>query len=70
MGVAFSALYVQNAAFQNGALVQNAAHKVIYKNVYQKLDDLLKHRVSFNDERAGLYRTAINAYSHDHDVSL
>lgn len=51
----------------NDALVQNAAHKVIYKNVYQKLDDLLKHRVSFNDERAGLYRAAINAYSHDHN---
>ena len=51
-------------------LVQNAAHKVIYKNIYQKLDDLLKHRISFNDERTGLYRTAINAYSHDqnHEV--
>ena len=48
-------------------LVQNAAHKVIYKNIYQKLDDLIKHRISFNDERTGLYRTAINAYSHDHN---
>ena len=28
MGVAFSALYVQNAAFQNGVLVQNAAFQV------------------------------------------
>lgn len=44
-------------------LVQNAAHKVIYKNIYQKLDDLLKHRVAFNDERTNLYRTAINAYT-------
>lgn len=49
-------------------LVQNAAHKVIYKNIYQKLDDLLKRRISFNDERAGLYRTAINAYSHDQNL--
>ena len=45
------------------SLVHNAAHKVIYKNIYQKLDDLLKHRIAFNDERTNLYRTAINAYT-------
>ena len=45
------------------SLLHNSAHKVIYKNIYQKLDDLLKHRIAFNDERTNLYRTAINAYT-------
>ena len=44
-------------------LLQNKAHQIIYKNAYQKLDDLRKQRIKFSDEKTVLYRTAINKYS-------
>lgn len=43
--------------------VQNAAHQIIYKNIYQKLNDIRMRRVSFEDEKISLYRSAINKYS-------
>ena len=43
--------------------VHNPAHQIIYKNIYQKFDDLKMNRVNFNDEKMNLYRAAINAYS-------
>lgn len=43
--------------------VRNAAHQIIYKNIYQKFEDIRLHRVSFEDEKVNLYRTAINKYS-------
>ena len=43
--------------------VHNAAHQIIYKNIYQKFEDIRLHRVSFEDEKVNLYRTAINKYS-------
>ena len=43
--------------------VHNAAHQIIYKNIYQKFEDIRLHRVSFEDEKVNLYRTAINRYS-------
>lgn len=43
--------------------LQNKAHQIIYKNIYQKLEDLRKHRVRFSDEKTVLYRAAINKYS-------
>lgn len=43
--------------------LHNAAHQIIYKNIYQKFDDLKARRVSFQDEKIGLYRAAINKYS-------
>ena len=42
--------------------VHNAA-QIIYKNIYQKFEDIRLHRVSFEDEKVNLYRTAINRYS-------
>lgn len=30
--------------------VHNAAHQIIYKNIYQKFEDVRLHRVSFEDE--------------------
>ena len=39
--------------------VHNAAHQIIY----QKFEDIRLHRVSFEDEKVNLYRTAINKYS-------
>lgn len=44
-------------------LLQHAAHQIIYKNIYNKLDDLKQRRVSFSDEKVSLYRTAITKYS-------
>ena len=46
-------------------LLQNKAHQIIYKNIFQKLEDLRKQRVRFSDEKTVLYRTAINKYSVD-----
>lgn len=43
--------------------VHNAAHQIIYKNIYQKFEDIRLHRVSFEDEKVNLYRIAINKYS-------
>ncbi len=45
--------------------VHNAAHQIIYKNIYQKFDDLCMRRVSFSDEKTNLYREAINYYTSD-----
>lgn len=42
--------------------LQNPAHQVIYKNLYQKFDDVKKNRVSFNDEKTNLYKEALNKY--------
>ena len=33
----------------DATLVRHAAHQIIYKNIFQKLDDLRQHRVSFAD---------------------
>ena len=35
----------------------------VHKNIYQKFEDIRLHRVSFEDEKVNLYRTAINRYS-------
>ena len=43
--------------------LQNKAHQIIYKNIYRKLDDITKKRVSFSDEMTSLYRSAIEKYS-------
>ena len=44
-------------------LLKNAAHKIIYKNIYQKLDSLRTQRERFEDERSAMYLKAIAAYS-------
>lgn len=31
--------------------IHNAAHQIIYKNIYQKFEDIRLHRVSFEDEK-------------------
>lgn len=43
--------------------IPQAAHQIIYKNIYQKLSDLQLRRVSFSDEKTALYRKAIENYS-------
>lgn len=43
--------------------LKNPAHKIIYKNIYEKFDALIKKRVQFKDETCDLYRSAIEKYS-------
>lgn len=43
--------------------IPQAAHQIIYKNIYQKLRDLQLRRISFGDEKTALYRKAIENYS-------
>lgn len=45
------------------SVLLNKAHQIIYRNIYQKLDDLKKQRIKFSDEKTVLYRAAINRYS-------
>lgn len=42
--------------------LKNAAHAIIYKNIYQKLQALKKQKNKFMDEKAAMYRNAIEAY--------
>ena len=45
--------------------LKNPAHRIIYKNIYEKFEALLKKRISFADETCNLYRTAIQKYSQE-----
>lgn len=44
-------------------LVQHAAHKIIYRNLYSKLKDLSSNKTRFKDESTSLYRGAIERYN-------
>ena len=43
--------------------LKNPAHKIIYKNIYEKFDALIKKRIQFKDETCDLYKAAIEKYS-------
>ena len=43
--------------------LKNPAHKIIYQNIYEKFDALIKKRIQFKDETCDLYRTAIEKNS-------
>ena len=43
--------------------LKNPAHKIIYNNIYDKFDALIKKRVQFKDETCNLYKSAIEKYS-------
>ena len=43
--------------------LKNPAHKIIYKNIYDKFDALIKKRVQFKDETCDLYKSEIEKYS-------
>ena len=49
-------------AYDEGKL-QNKAHQIVYRNIYQKLNEVRTKRVSFSDEKTVLYRSAIEKYS-------
>lgn len=42
--------------------LQNQAHQIIYKNVYEKLVDLQKRRAEFKDEAERLFHTEYEKY--------
>jgi len=42
--------------------LQNQAHQIIYKNVYEKLVDLQKRRAEFKDESERLFHTEYEKY--------
>lgn len=42
--------------------LHQAAHRIIYRNLYQKFCDLLLNKTRFKDESSALYKSAIERY--------
>ena len=42
--------------------IKNEAHKIIYENLYDKFQDLLKNKNKFIDESESLYKDALQKY--------
>lgn len=42
--------------------IKNEAHKIIYENLYDKFQDLLKNKNKFIDESEALYKDALQKY--------
>lgn len=47
----------------NDEILQHAAHKILYRNLYLKFKDLSDNRTRFKDESTALYRSAIEKYN-------
>lgn len=47
----------------------NKAHQIIYKNIYQKLTELLPQKTRFKDESENLFRVAFEKYSTEESSS-
>jgi len=45
--------------------LQNATHKIIYKNIYEKFLELQKNKNRFLDESEKLYKEALQRYQVD-----
>lgn len=43
--------------------LRHAAHRIIYKNLYSRLNDLSANKARFKDESTVLYRAAIDKYN-------
>lgn len=43
-------------------LLQNPAHNIIYKNIYEKFIDFLGNKTRFQDSVEAMYRSAIEKY--------
>jgi len=48
--------------------LSNKAHLIIYKNLHEKLTELLENKDRFKDESEQLYKSAITKYSNIGDV--
>ncbi|MGK4568710.1 hypothetical protein [Flavobacterium sp. 3HN19-14] len=42
--------------------LQNPAHNIIYKNIYEKFKDFLGNKTRFQDSVEAMYKTAIEKY--------
>ena len=40
----------------------NQAHQIIYRDIYNKFNDILKNKQQFNDESSNLYKGALEKY--------
>ncbi|RBP52714.1 hypothetical protein [Arenicella xantha] len=49
----------------NEEALQNRAHQIVYKNIYEKLVELQGKRDDFTDESARLYLEDYNKYQQD-----
>lgn len=45
------------------AALQNKAHQIIYKHLYQKFNELNENKSRFKDESEQLYKSAIEKYT-------
>jgi hypothetical protein len=52
---------VEMDEYNEGRLLQ-AAHRIIYRNLYQRFNDLVANKTRFIDESESLYRPAIEKY--------
>ena len=43
-------------------LLQNPAHNIIYKNIYEKFIDFIGNKTRFQDSVEAMYKTAIEKY--------
>lgn len=46
-------------------VIKNQAHRIIYKNILEKLEELWERRKEFVEQRGGLYREACEQYQQD-----
>lgn len=44
-------------------LLQNKAHQIIYKHLFQKFNELVENKSRFKDESEQLYKSAIEKYT-------
>lgn len=44
-------------------LIKNEAHKIIYKSIYQKINDIYRERDNIIDENTQRYNDIIEKYS-------
>ena len=47
----------------NEDILQNKAHRIIYKNINEKFKELITNKTRFKDESESLYREALEKYS-------
>ncbi|WP_420399614.1 hypothetical protein [Flagellimonas sp.] len=50
----------------NAKNLQNKAHQIIYRNLYDKFSELFENRNRFKDESEQLYKTEMDKYGKNH----
>ena len=45
--------------------ISNKAHQIIYKNIYEKFNNLLDNKTRFTDEAKQLYKNAFEKYANE-----